>query len=413
MKKFKLNLKNLTTPLLALSLMVGCAGLFGSNVSAASVTLQGSPWSPFSTLNDTIWDSNLVGGNAGATAPRDPSYVDAGTDTTGGWTENSGLNDDSTGVDPLGGNFRSIQSELIVPACAINPMVRYTVGTIRVNSDNKAIGATPSEIAAIIVPLTRILPNNTMEDLNAGNGIFIHDTDDPGDNTPHDFGPFDSGSISVNPGDKILASVLSETWNSSTATIGDQMETFINDALLTLTYDNSSCPVVATDPDISTTPSSTPVTINILGNDTGTNLNVSKIDNQTIVPGDTITLTNGSGTVKLNTDGTITFTPNSTFSGESIFSYSITDGASTVDTGVVRITVAAATTTTTTTTNTTTTTTTTPSTPTASTTSNNSTKVLAKTGEDVRLIMMVSTTILILGLLAKFKSIKRANSYRA
>lgn len=69
MKKFKLNLKNLTTPLLALSLMVGCAGLFGSNVSAASVTLQGSPWSPFSTLNDTIWDSNLVGGNASARLP--------------------------------------------------------------------------------------------------------------------------------------------------------------------------------------------------------------------------------------------------------------------------------------------------------------------------------------------------------
>jgi hypothetical protein len=43
MKKFQLNkqklsLKTLTTPLLALSLMVGCAGLFGGNVSAASVT---------------------------------------------------------------------------------------------------------------------------------------------------------------------------------------------------------------------------------------------------------------------------------------------------------------------------------------------------------------------------------------
>ena len=143
------------------------------------------------------------------------------------------------------------------------------------------------------------------------------------------------------------------------------------------TYPAASTPI-ATDPDISTTPSSTPVTINILGNDTGTGLSVSKIDNQTITSGDTITLTNGSGTVKLNTDGTITFTPNSTFSGESIFSYSITDGASTVDTGVVRITVAAATTTTTTTT--------TPSTPTASSASTNSTKVLAKTGEDVRLL---------------------------
>jgi hypothetical protein len=43
MKKFKLNkqklnLNKLTTPLLALSLMAGCAGLFGGNASAASVT---------------------------------------------------------------------------------------------------------------------------------------------------------------------------------------------------------------------------------------------------------------------------------------------------------------------------------------------------------------------------------------
>ncbi len=43
MKKFqlnkqKLNLKTLTTPLLALSLMVGCAGLFSGSVGAASVT---------------------------------------------------------------------------------------------------------------------------------------------------------------------------------------------------------------------------------------------------------------------------------------------------------------------------------------------------------------------------------------
>ena len=127
----------------------------------------------------------------------------------------------------------------------------------------------------------------------------------------------------------------------------DNVDTYhwiISNRLATVTYDNSSCPVVATDPDISTTPSSTPVTINVLGNDTGTGLSVSKIDGQDVVAGQTITLTNGSGTVTLNNDGTITFTPAAGFTGESMFSYSITDGASTVDTGVVRITVAAGTT---------------------------------------------------------------------
>jgi hypothetical protein len=37
--KLRLNLKNLTTPLIALSLIAGCVGLFGGSVSAASVTM--------------------------------------------------------------------------------------------------------------------------------------------------------------------------------------------------------------------------------------------------------------------------------------------------------------------------------------------------------------------------------------
>ncbi len=64
MKKFqlnkqKLNLKTLTTPLLALSLMAGCAGLFGGNVSAVSVGLIHA-----SGPNDGDTTSTSVGSNA-------------------------------------------------------------------------------------------------------------------------------------------------------------------------------------------------------------------------------------------------------------------------------------------------------------------------------------------------------------
>jgi hypothetical protein len=78
MKKFKLNkqrlnLRNLTTPLLALSLMAGCAGLFGGSVSAASVTNTVSldaahpsiPMSDFRNImvaptNSSDWSSYVI-----------------------------------------------------------------------------------------------------------------------------------------------------------------------------------------------------------------------------------------------------------------------------------------------------------------------------------------------------------------
>ena len=68
MKKFqlnkqKLNLKNLTTPLLALSLMAGCAGLFGGSASAASVTVSesvNSSWPAYYT-NSPECDSLFPG----------------------------------------------------------------------------------------------------------------------------------------------------------------------------------------------------------------------------------------------------------------------------------------------------------------------------------------------------------------
>jgi hypothetical protein len=358
MKKFQINSKNLANSLLVLSLMAGCAGLFGGSVNAASVT----------TTVNLSWSSMSDAA----------SFNPAATPATG--TISGGLWDEPGHGSPEILDA-AVAASFSVPACVTSPSVSisrllggsFTGGSATSDAGVAIIDSLYAPVYGFTTPA--LVPPGPVATVDIPNVPLIA-----------------GGSYRVIAG---VDTSDGEVWT------GTKLP-----ATATVTYDNSSCPVVATDPDISTTPSSTPVTINILGNDTGTNLNVSKIDNQTITSGDTITLTNGSGTVKLNTDGTITFTPNSTFSGESIFSYSITDGASTVDTGVVRITVAA-----TTTTNTTTTTTT-PSTPTASTTSTNSTKVLAKTGEDVRLVITVSAAILILGLLAKFKSIKRANSYR-
>ena len=121
---------------------------------------------------------------------------------------------------------------------------------------------------------------------------------------------------------------------------GGNIEWSFSKPSLQITYDDSSCPVtLATDPDTATTTAGTPVPINLLGNDTGSGISVSKVDGQSISSGQTITLSNGSGTVTLNPDNTITFTPASGFTGPSNFSYSITDGTQTIDTGVVMVTV--------------------------------------------------------------------------
>lgn len=121
---------------------------------------------------------------------------------------------------------------------------------------------------------------------------------------------------------------------------GANMSAITTLPVATITYDDSACYYpIATDPDSATTSISMPVTMNILGNDTGSNLKITKIDGQSISTGQTINLSNGSGVVTLNSDGTITFTPADGFSGQSNFPYSISDGTNEIDTGVVNITV--------------------------------------------------------------------------
>ena len=83
--------------------------------------------------------------------------------------------------------------------------------------------------------------------------------------------------------------------------------------------------------DSASTLEDTPVTINVLGNDTDPD-------------GDTLTVTGATspdGTVKVNQDGTVTFTPNENFNGDATITYTITDGNGGTDTATVTVTVGA------------------------------------------------------------------------
>ncbi|MGB3402776.1 MAG: Ig-like domain-containing protein [Microcoleaceae cyanobacterium] len=86
-------------------------------------------------------------------------------------------------------------------------------------------------------------------------------------------------------------------------------------ATVTVTVDDPGIPVA--EDDGTTTPAETPVTINVLENDT---------DNVEILPETVAIVDNpGNGTVTVNPDGTVEYTPNPGFVGEETFTYTVTD----------------------------------------------------------------------------------------
>jgi hypothetical protein len=99
-------------------------------------------------------------------------------------------------------------------------------------------------------------------------------------------------------------------------------------------------------PDAATTPTNTPITTNVLSNDSdpdGDTLTISKINDNSFTVGVPITLPDGSGTVTVNADNTVTFVPAVGFTGTTSYTYNNSDGNSQSYT-TVTITVTASTT---------------------------------------------------------------------
>jgi VCBS repeat-containing protein len=103
-----------------------------------------------------------------------------------------------------------------------------------------------------------------------------------------------------------------------------------NVAAVTITVTPRADAPIANDDFGSTTPEETPITINVLANDTdadGDSLSIVQV--QSII----------GGTAAANPDGTITFTPDENFFGTANFSYAITDGTSLFDSATVVVSV--------------------------------------------------------------------------
>ena len=306
----KLNLRKLTIPLLSLSLMAGCVGVFSGSLSAASLTIQSSITN--SSTDDPVLPAlgiNFSGLSASPPTSTRLVFSDKIQST----------------LDP---------SEVYYMTGRLDEPCRGAlINKIRAFYDAKSSASSGSQFGllafyadGLIVDSSSVVGGGSIMGISGVGDVFgMPQFDQLGV-----IAEWDNLNIPYSQKPGIAASVAG--YDGSTYASLDNIK-------IEVTYDNSSCTPLSTSPDIFSTPPSNPTTINILGNDSGSNLAVSKIDGQTITPGQTITLTNGSGTVKLNNDGTITFTPTSGFTGESSFNYSITDGTNTVDTGAVKITV--------------------------------------------------------------------------
>ncbi|WP_298303488.1 Ig-like domain-containing protein [uncultured Erythrobacter sp.] len=103
----------------------------------------------------------------------------------------------------------------------------------------------------------------------------------------------------------------------------------VANAVVTVTVDPVNDPPVAVN-DTATTGEDTPVTISLLGNDSD-------------VDGDDLTVTDASapnGTVTINADGTVTYTPDPDFNGTDTITYTISDGNGGTDTATITVVVA-------------------------------------------------------------------------
>ncbi|WP_082389014.1 cadherin-like domain-containing protein [Celeribacter marinus] len=142
--------------------------------------------------------------------------------------------------------------------------------------------------------------------------------------------PAEQGTL-VDNGDGTVTFTPAPDFNGEatiTYTIEDE-EGLQDTAVHTITVTPENDAPVAED-DTASTDEDSPVTINVLGNDTdpdGDDLTVSEA-------------TSPNGTVTINPDGTLTFTPDENFNGEAVITYTVTDPDGNEDTATVTVDVA-------------------------------------------------------------------------
>ncbi|MEZ5613420.1 MAG: retention module-containing protein, partial [Rhodocyclaceae bacterium] len=207
--------------------------------------------------------------------------------------------------------------------------VSTATATINVAPVNDVPVATDDTLAAFEdTPLTGTLAANDTPSGDGGNVWALAS------------GPA-NGSVTVNA-DGSFSYTPDANYNgpdSFTYTITDA-DGDVSTATATINVAPTSDAPIAQD-DVATTAEDTPVIIDVLGNDSdpdGDTLTITEVGGQPISVGNPVTIPEGS--VALNPDGTLTFTPNPNFNGPVSFDYTVTDGTTPV-TATVDVTVTA------------------------------------------------------------------------
>ncbi len=148
------------------------------------------------------------------------------------------------------------------------------------------------------------------------------------------------GDMPIPDLEALIASIQYDN-NAGTPTLGvREFDFIVSDGTTNSNVGESTVTIIANNPPVAvgdsfTTPEEQSVVIVALSNDTdadGQPLSISEIDGTAVVAGDTVAVTNGSA--MLNANGTITFTPNTDYTGAISFTYTVTDGAGT-DIGII------------------------------------------------------------------------------
>ena len=170
----------------------------------------------------------------------------------------------------------------------------------------------------------------TDEDVPVTIDVLGNDSDPDGDPLTVTGASSPNGSVTVNP-DGTLTYTPNPDFNGTdtiTYTVTDGNGGSAT-STVTVTVNPVNDAPEAVD-DTATTPFNTPVTIAVLGND-------SDVDGDVLAV--TGTPTSADGTVVVNGDGTITFTPNTGFTGTAVIDYTITDPDGLTDSAQVFVTV--------------------------------------------------------------------------
>ena len=152
------------------------------------------------------------------------------------------------------------------------------------------------------------------------------------------------GSVVVNPTTGVVTYTPSANFSGTdtfTYTVKDNSGTTSNVATVTVSVTAQNDAPVAVDDTVAATANAV-ANFNVLANDTdvdGDTLTVTKINNAAIPLSGSVTLA-GQGTLQVNANGQISFTPVANFTGAATFQYTVGDGHGGEDDGTVTINVA-------------------------------------------------------------------------